>query len=403
MNSLPHDQILVDLFRTAAKTETASAGLHVADDLELLTGWSLSTLSLSQAAQFTRHLADCSRCRNELADMLRRGVVEAPPQSAEPVAPSKPVQGSATAVEVMPHILRVRGWKTARWSYALAAAAAVMVMVGTWWTMQPGSPDAIIAQADRLLAAGDVSQAFNTMDDLLQRKLPDDIRGKAMGLWQTTAVASARDRLKHGEFVGVEQIGDKAARLGVKSAQLANLRLQAELKSTGDNALTRAGALLDYGYDVFGGRTRDVGGELTDAQQAKLLKEFKTAIDEHDNDFMLHLNFGQFLLRQHQFDDARREFARALSLRPDDPGAHLGAGLVEFETSHPEMALEHFLKSVALDPKSAAAQINAALALERLGRDPEAAPHWQAAFDLSSDPKLREELRPKLSPPRTNP
>ena len=404
MNSPPNDRLLLDLFRVAADKEAVPEGPHVADDLELLTCWSLGTLTASQTAQFTRHLANCGRCRNELADLLRAGVVEAPSESAvQGVDSHESAKGLETVVEVAPRILRFPGWNIRRAPWAMAAAAAVLVMIGTWWTMRPGSPDTIIAQADRSLAAGDFSGAFNQMDNLLQRTLPDDVRDKAIGVWQQSAVASARDRLKRGEFSGVEQIGDKAVRLGVKSPEIANLRLRAELKSTDDNALSHAGALLDYGYDLFGGRTRDVGDEMSPAEKEKITQGFQAALQDNPDDFTLHLNFGQFLLRQRQFDDARREFDRALALRPDDPAAHLAAGLVDFETKQPAAALEHFLKSIATDPKSAAAQIDAALALERLSRDREAGPYWRAAFELSSDPKLREELRPKLSPPQPSP
>lgn len=64
-----------------------------------------------------------------------------------------------------------------------------------------------------------------------------------------------------------------------------------------------------------------------------------------------------------EVDEARAEYEKALSSRPDDPRAHYNLGVLLFETGDLDHALDHFERAAKADPSLAAAWNNLAIVL----------------------------------------
>jgi len=121
-------------------------------------------------------------------------------------------------------------------------------------------------------------------------------------------------------------------------------------------------------------------------------------------DPVLHFNLGNVLFQMEAWDEARRAFERAASLRPDYAEAWNNLGSVRFHLGDPEGAATAFERTLEIAPDYADAHYNLAEALAELGRAAKARRHWQAylAFDTTSPwaEAARQQLG-KLSPLRS--
>jgi len=64
-------------------------------------------------------------------------------------------------------------------------------------------------------------------------------------------------------------------------------------------------------------------------------------------------------------------------------------GVDHYQQEHWDVAQEHFMKAIAANPDLPEAHYNLALALDKLGKHPEATTHFKKALDLAPDnPKI---------------
>jgi hypothetical protein len=120
--------VVLRLLRTASDGQVLPAEGHIADDEEALACWEAGLLTPRQRAQIIAHLADCPRCRRELAGMIRRGEMQW--AQTEPAVIPAPVADRRRAVTV---------WL----SLAVAASLLVAVALLGWRSWRPGGAEGI--------------------------------------------------------------------------------------------------------------------------------------------------------------------------------------------------------------------------------------------------------------------
>ncbi len=99
-----------------------------------------------------------------------------------------------------------------------------------------------------------------------------------------------------------------------------------------------------------------------------------------------HYAVGRWLMHHGELEDARREFAAAIDLKPDQFWPRFAETLCDFELGHFADALTSATVCTALDPKQAACFYNRALCYQSLERNDEALADFGHALQL--DPSL---------------
>ncbi len=191
------------------------------------------------------------------------------------------------------------------------------------------------------------------------------------------------------KFEEVETIERRVtARIG-DSPQLRNLVLQAERGLRTELALTETGDLLSYGYGLDGFAPGKALPTIGPAQQ-RLHEGYRAARTKYPRDLRFILNYGQFLLTVADYVGARRQFEAALEVDRNNAQAHLGLGLAAYEVQDFTAALGHFEAAVEADSQDLSAPLNAAICLERLGRQKDAKLFWEKVYLKTPDRDLRE-------------
>jgi tetratricopeptide (TPR) repeat protein len=331
------------------------------------------------------HLAACSRCRHDLAVLLRSGALTAP------------VAGQQAAAG--PRL----GWRRhgLRMGLALAAAAALVLVAITLWQRPkpPGltGPEAALAQVEEDVRQDRSATALERVERLLAEDLTAPQRQRALALLEEAGHASARKELEAGHFEEVRRLGQYLTSQGAGSARLRNLELQAERAMPAELALASVGELLQYGYEMDGLAPRKGLPDLDDKTE-RIQRLWEQALQEHPTNALLRLNFGQFLLTLADAAAAREQFARALELGGVEAQARLGLGLIDFEDREPAKALEQFEAALKVSPSNLAAVVNAAICLEQLKRRDEARRYWLRARELAGA-ELRQRIDQHLRRP----
>lgn len=89
-----------------------------------------------------------------------------------------------------------------------------------------------------------------------------------------------------------------------------------------------------------------VCGDAGDTERARELLE--TATRRGGSSFAAHYGLGRLFIAEQQWEDALREFKRALASKPS-PEAHYALGCIYFQLNRDELAARHLRKAVALD------------------------------------------------------
>jgi hypothetical protein len=121
MASEEQNEAMIGLLRRSLTRDDAGGSCP---EPELLAAYFEHSLAHEEAAQFDRHVSTCSRCREQLAMMVRAD--DMPPKSKT---------------------MWLLDWRL------LAAAAAVMVIVTVWATRHPGRPASVSQNSNAPLAA----------------------------------------------------------------------------------------------------------------------------------------------------------------------------------------------------------------------------------------------------------
>ena len=419
MTDTRQTEILQELFTAALATPpsdfrpptSALPSPHPIDDEELLLDWSLGDLSPERHQQLVDHLAACPACRQEIAAMVRLGILElhvaasfqdadspaphslAPnslaPISASPDSPAYPASEMPDHVLEMPVHVPSRNWRQRTIAVLVTALAASLLLMFARGVFEFGPRDgaALIAMAQRDLQRGHPDQAFTRIEDLLSRSgdLTAEHQRDAAALLEASGYELARSGLKQGDFGRVTDIDSRVARRSGGSGRLTNLRIQAERGETAERSLAGQMSLFkDYDYELDGrqGIKSLTIRPITDTDR-RIEADLQAAIEAHPDAVDLRLNYGQLLLEQRHFQRAEAEFAAAVSLDPQNALAHTGPGLAILEQAKDQhdyqtaaRALPHFQTAARLSPDDAIIQQNLTICLNRakLNAQPPAPP-----------------------------
>ena len=102
------------------------------------------------------------------------------------------------------------------------------------------------------------------------------------------------------------------------------------------------------------------------------------------------VNLANIHYARDQHIEAMALYERALSLEPDCFEAHFNLGNVHHDLSRYEDALVSYREAVSLNPGYPEAHFYLAVTLEKMGRSPEARPHWKLYRELAPEGEWAE-------------
>jgi tetratricopeptide (TPR) repeat protein len=387
------DRKLYNLFKKAAAMATAGND-HVVDDDELLTCWSLGRLTTSERAGVERHLADCAHCRTTLDELLQRGVLTLPDESAvrDAIVAAVPAREGVKSTDAAG---TVREWWTRTFAFGGLALAAGMLLLIAVWKSPKNDAEQELALVEQKLQAGEDSAAMDAAEKLLKRDLDAAMKQKTLDVLLRSGRSAAGRRLAGGNFAEVEQLTSRLKQHGLSAAEVKNLELQARLKIADERSLRRRNSLVDFGYDLDGGMSR-APLEMPAEQIKSLQEEFAAAVAANPQDTTLIANYGHFLMQVGKFAAAREQFSRAVALAPEDPYGNLGRGLAAYAEDDFPAAVKDFEAAAAKLEENASVHLNLALTYERLGKRSEAVTQWTRAAELTTDPQRRQAIEAHL-------
>jgi anti-sigma-K factor RskA len=154
------------------------------DAHELTTAYALHALDAEERARYEAHLAQCERCRSELAELTESAAALA--WAVEPAAPSPALRArileaaGGGGANVVPFRRRVRAWQA-----AAAVAACAAIGLGVWAAMldHRGSTLAISAIVPLSGHPGMIELAPNREAVLVVERLPAAPAGKTYEAW----------------------------------------------------------------------------------------------------------------------------------------------------------------------------------------------------------------------------
>ncbi len=330
---VPSGEELLDLFRTAAGAGPNADEPHFVDDEELLTCWSLGEISRRQDEEILDHLARCTYCRHELAEMLRLGVIDAP---AEVVVDFAPPEETPDTIAQGP--------------FSSAAADGP----------QPAPPGATSRARHRtVLRAATLALAGSL----------------ALGVF----LSLSTDR-PGPEVARLEKPGSDAVDLSEFAERLGSLR--------------ERGYELDGGHYKMGGAGMPAMGPDWSARRARFeaaAEEYSDNVSfvNHYGRFLLAGN--RWDPAKEQFEAALR-----LEPGNRDAMLGLGT-IAFIPEDDKIAALKWFQQAVGDDSNDVAGRVNMAMCLEQLDRHAEAVRIWKKVLEISADVDLREEIELHLA------
>lgn len=110
-------------------------------------------------------------------------------------------------------------------------------------------------------------------------------------------------------------------------------------------------------------------GQLPGDNNSARIKALKTALDSDRENIEVLVSLGQVLFHQNQMDEAKTTFGQALILSPEHPVVHYYLGLAAKTNQQDQIALEHFQKTLAGDPRASAAHYQLGLLLKKMGEE----------------------------------
>jgi len=98
-----------------------------------------------------------------------------------------------------------------------------------------------------------------------------------------------------------------------------------------------------------------------------------------------HLDYGQALQNEGQWEQAEKQYRIALSFNATDAKSHMSLANVLTAQAKYDAALPHMEEALRLQPGNGESHLSYASLLQRLGRGDEAGPHYEAAVRLMPD------------------
>ena len=134
---------------------------------------------------------------------------------------------------------------------------------------------------------------------------------------------------------------------------------------------------------LFRGSEHMRGGSYEDA-----VKEFARAVLANPEDPQAHRMLGVAYYWTGQVEQAELEVRESIRLKPDSAHSHLLLGIIEAFKGNMEASYNSFKLAARYDPKRADIQMNIGSMEETLGMFPEALEHFRKAVELDSDHPL---------------
>jgi len=347
------------LFRNSAAKQPSPDRDHPVDDDELLARFSAGMLTDDEQQALIAHLADCSACRDEWSQRVDAGAISlpAPPETAPSLAPRTIKIGQR---------------------YVIAAVAACMLIaaIAGYWAGLTQSP---LAQLENQVRLEQYDAAVETAGQIRWDDLSDVDREQAYILVESAAYQASLQHLGAGRFDRVQTIVQQTDRLGLQSAQLQNLKLQAMRKIPAEYALAFAfeDSQLDYGYLIDGAPNPRKSLPTLSEETDQLENAYAELVDRYPDAAPLRINFGQFLLRQGDVEFAGEQFYAALQADPISAEALLGLGMADYALEDFLSAKVQFEDVLEAEPGHLAARVNLAMTLQQLNDRPAALQQWR--------------------------
>jgi len=140
------------------------------------------------------------------------------------------------------------------------------------------------------------------------------------------------------------------------------------------------------------GRLASAGGVFTAEAQAA----FRQALQLRPNDWRLYVQYGHRAFLTGMLPSALRAAQRAVALAPQEPNPHILLAKVLIASGQKDDGLDQFQVALQIDPKRAATHEELAHTWLDLDSSDKAIEAFQKAIDLSSDPRVVQQLKAKL-------
>lgn len=369
---------------------------HFTDDPESVYRWSYGLLDPETAELFSRHLAACSYCRDEIAELVALGILdceeEETDENVEKNAAADPGEASVESEMIVPFTPPAasresepdgkKGQETedpprqgnrngySKKIWFSCGSIAVLLLIGVslflvrGWVPDSLPNDAVAIECDPpTLLTGIRTEAV-----WLLTHYERPVLTKGMSLEQRV---ESPEHSAHGTV---------------------SFKALPEKRETENGKAERNDAEINAA-----------------AKSDRRRREIESLLADRPDQAYLQLEYGELFLAARNFDEAAKVFENILRKSPNDPYSFLGLGIAEYERNRYENAFEFFETAIRMGADNPLVRLfghmNAALCCDRLGcLDDEE--HWQAALDASKDesicdlpvvlkavPRIRNELR----------
>lgn len=117
------------------------------------------------------------------------------------------------------------------------------------------------------------------------------------------------------------------------------------------------------------------------------IQQLTAALEQSPSDAALLEERGELFRLHGLFSEARLDWSKVATLRPDDVTNHLRLGLVALGMGETNDAINRLEQFVSARPSSITGQLTLAEALVAAGRPADAVPHWTSAIRLTEEPR----------------
>jgi hypothetical protein len=236
------------------KTKTPSCGFH-----EELVSYMYDEAAPAEARRFEQHLAECSRCREEMAAFKRvRSMLQSWELNDVPVVRVSPAAPRRSALDVLKELLTI----TPVWVKAFGAVAAAMIVLSVIGTDISVGSDGLKFRTN----------IFGRTAQPLQAKNPGDSRLQAAGLSKEEAVALIDKMVAQSELKMTEQMKSEVQ------------TIQAEIKSNRSSDLVRDVARIAARIQDHRERIQELERDIDRREGLGLTDLFSRAVDDGKKD-----------------------------------------------------------------------------------------------------------------------
>jgi tetratricopeptide (TPR) repeat protein len=242
-----------------------------------------------------------------------------------------------------------------------------------WVDLAPGNMEARQVLAALLVNAGRAEEAVEQLHQVVRAS----VTGEAAAFGGIGNLLS-RARNRNAAVAAMEGLVERYPEVPAAHLALAHLALQMEQPELAERASRRA---LDLNADLHEARiinARAIAGQGDMERALQALGEAVAANPEHGQ---LGLAYGRLLIQAREYDAARDEFERLISMRPGDVDLLYTLGLLSIEVEQYEEAESYLTRLLATGRRSNDANFYLGRIAENDGRHEEALRRYMAVGD----------------------